>query len=124
MNCVYRASSVEQADIVAAWLEEQGISAFVKNRHMAGNYVSLAVAPKGVEVCVLDDKQAEQARELLTEHDRGLQARQKATHQKVVPMLCTECGRQVEFPGELFGTVQSCPSCGRHIDVGEEPRFA
>lgn len=123
MNCVYRASSLEQADIIAAWLDEQGISAFVKNRNMAGTYVALAVAPKGVEVCVLDDNQADQARELLKHHERSLKSRKAATQEKVIPVFCTECGRRVEFPGELYGTVQTCPSCGRNIDVGEEPQF-
>jgi hypothetical protein len=39
MNCVYRASSAEQADIVVSWLGGQNISAFVQNRNMAGECV-------------------------------------------------------------------------------------
>ena len=118
MNCVYRASSVEQADIVVAWLAEQDVAAFVKNRNMAGNYIALAVAPRGVEVCVVDPEEAATAEVLLKAHLESIKARPGGPSDKVIPILCTECGRQVEFPGELYGTVQACPSCGGNVDVG------
>lgn len=123
MNCIYRASSVEQADIVIAWLAEQDISAFVKDRNMAGNYVALAVAPRGVEICVADPKDAVRAEALLQEHLKSIKSRSGAPANKVIPVLCSECGRQIEFPSELYGSVQTCPSCGRNIDVGDFPRY-
>lgn len=123
MECVYRASSVEQADIVVAWLGEQEIAAFVKNRNMAANYVALAVAPRGVEVCVADPTEAARADVLLKEHLAAIKARPGGSSEKVVPTVCGECGRTVEFPGELWGTVQTCPSCGRNVDVGDPPQY-
>lgn len=123
MISVYNASSVEHADIVVAWLEEMGISAFVKNRLMAGGYATLAVAPRGVEVCVADPSEAEKAKKLLAEHDQSLEERRRETHERVVPVQCDKCGKLTDFPGELFGTVQTCPSCGEHVDVGEEPKY-
>lgn len=123
MNCVYRASSVEQADIIVAWLAEQDIAAFVKDRNMAANYVTLAVAPRGVEICVADSADATKAEALLKAHQDSKRLRSGAPADKVISVLCTECGRQVEFRGELFGTVQACPSCGRNVDVGESPRY-
>lgn len=123
MKCVHRASNVLAADIVVAWLEEQGIAAFVKDRHMAGGYPTIAVAPRGVEVCALDDEQADRALELLRNHQKSLSARHAAVHDKTISVQCTECGRLVEFPGEFDGTVQICPSCGRTVDVGEEPEL-
>jgi hypothetical protein len=124
MNCVYRASSVEQADIVIAWLAEEGISAFVKDRNMAGNYVALAVAPRGVEVCVANSEEAVRAESLLQDHLKSIKPKTGGPGvDKVIPVLCSECGRQVEFPGELYGSVQNCPSCGRNIDVGDPPHY-
>ncbi len=123
MNCVYRASSVEQADIVVAWLAEQDVTAFVKNRNMAANYIGLAVAPRGVEVCVVDPEEADKAEILLKAQLELIRMRPGGPSDKVIPILCTECGRQVEFPGELYGTVQTCPSCGRNVDVGDPPQY-
>lgn len=123
MNCVYRASSVEEADIVVAWLGNRDVAAFVKNRNMAGTYVTLAVAPRGVEVCVLDPGMAEEAKLLLLEHREEVQSRPRGDFEKVVPVQCPECGRMLEFPGEFFGTVQTCPDCGQSVDVGDSPNF-
>ena len=123
MNCVYRASSVEQADIVVAWLADQDIPAFVKDRNMAGGYVALAVAPRGVEVCVTRPDDAARAETLLQDHLESIKLRPGGPADKVISVLCSECGRQVEFPGELYGTVQTCPSCGRNVDVTESPRY-
>jgi putative signal transducing protein len=126
MISVYKASSVEQADIVVAWLDERGIPAFVKNRHMAGNYATFAVAPRGVEVCVIDPEEAERAKALLADHSKAIEDRRRVTPEKVVPVMCSGCGKLTHFPGELFGTVQSCPSCGQNLDVedkGELPRY-
>ncbi len=123
MNCVYRASSVEQADIVVAWLAEQDVSAFVKNRNLAGDCVGLAVGPRGIEVCVVDVAEAAKAEALLKAQLELIKMRPGGGSDKVIPILCNECGRQVEFPGELYGTVQICPSCGRNVDVGDPPQY-
>lgn len=122
MDCVYRASSVEHADIVVAWLAEREISAFVKNRNMAGGYAPWAIAPLGVEVCVADPEIAAKARSLLGEHQQGLMGHRPHTPEKIVPVNCPECGRLTDFPGELFGSVQSCPKCGASVDVGNGPQ--
>ena len=123
MNCVYRASSAEQADIVVAWLEEQGVSAFVKDRHLGGDCVGLAVGPRGIEVCVVDSEEAARAEVLLKAQLELIKMRPDGSSDKVIPILCSECGRQVEFPRELYGTVQTCPSCGLSVDVGEPPQY-
>ncbi len=123
MNCVYRASSVEQADIVVAWLAEQDVPAFVKDRNMAGGYVALAVAPRGVEVCVTKPEDTLRAETLLKDHFELIKSRSGIPVDKVIRVPCAECGRQAEFPGELYGTVQTCPSCGRNMDVGDPPQY-
>ncbi|MDO8630875.1 MAG: DUF2007 domain-containing protein [Phycisphaerales bacterium] len=122
-SCVYRAASVEQADIIVAWLAERGVNAFVKDRHVIGTvYVPFATAPKGVEVCVLDGEQAKRATELLSEHADELSHRpQPIPPGKVFRAVCEECGRPTDFPSELFGSVQTCPHCRANMDVNEPP---
>ncbi len=123
MNCVYRAASVEEADIIVVWLADQEINAFVKNRNVIGTVnVPFATAPKGVEVCVLDGEQAKRATELLAEHADELSHRpQPIPPGKVFRAVCEECGRPTDFPSELFGSVQTCPHCRANMDVDEPP---
>jgi hypothetical protein len=123
MICVYCAVSVEEADIIVAWLADQEINAFVKDRHAIGTiYLAFAAAPKGVEVCVLDGEQAKRARELLAEHADELRHRpQPIPPGRVFRAVCEECGRPTDFPSELFGSVQTCPHCRANMDVNEPP---
>ena len=68
-NCVFRAASVGQADVVVIRLEEHGIEAFVRDRLTADTLpTSLIVAPQGIEVCVSDASQAVDAIALLRDH--------------------------------------------------------
>lgn len=121
MVCVHRARSVGEADVVAAWLEEHGIPAFVKNRHSVATLpVPSLSAPRGVEVCVADDEAAERARELLAEHAREVAEQSRATRSSApVEVTCEDCGRSSVFPPTQRGTVQSCPNCGSNVDVPE-----
>lgn len=113
-NCVYRAATVSQADLVAIWLEERGIKAFVKNP------LSLLAAPQGVgfEVCVDDASQAEEARALLRDHFDSV-ARQKdaAPADQSIQVKCEQCGRTSEFPAARCGSVQACSHCGASVEV-------
>ena len=119
MICVYRAADLGEADIVAAWLAEQGITVHVKDRFAAGTMqTSLIVAPKGIEICVVDPRVAEQARALVRE---PLERRKKKTDETavgcVVEAVCEECGRTSRFPFAQRGSVQTCPHCRQYIDV-------
>ena len=124
-NCVHRAASVEEADIVVAWLGEEGINAFVKNRHAIGTlYTPIAIAPKGVEVCVFDEQQAARAIILLANHVEKMRRRSlTAPTGKVSRAVCEECGRPTDFPSELLGSVQTCPHCRANMDVADPPAF-
>ena len=119
LTCVYRAMDVAEADIVAAWLDDQDITVHVKDRH-AGSLPPLTVAPQGVEVCVVDPAQAEQAKALVREH---LQKRKEKTDEpamgRTIEAVCEECVVVMRFPFEQRGTVQTCPHCRQYIDVPE-----
>ena len=63
---VHNAGTMEEADIVVAWLDDQGIPAMVKNRHSISTFSGLgAISHNEIEVCVTDPGAAEKARELL-----------------------------------------------------------
>jgi hypothetical protein len=114
---VFYASSVDQADIVAAWLNDQGIKTFVKDRLGAG-YPVLIVSPKGVAVCVGNEEDAERAKALLAEHftESGRQRERSATGAEAAAM-CDSCGEVSTFPAGQRGTVQTCSFCGEYVDV-------
>jgi len=117
LTCVYRAMDVAEADIVSAWLADQEVSTHVKDRHF-GSQLPLTVAPRGIELCVVDPAQAEQVKALVREHLQ--QRREKAAAPgRVIEAVCEECGKSSRFPFEQRGTVQTCPHCRQYLDVPE-----
>lgn len=126
-KCVYVANSPGEADVVAVWLEEQGFPTRVMNMSTLGGiagltpYSPLGISPGGIEVWVLDEPRAPQARDKLEEHSRTLvrQATAAAEHGGPIEVRCEECGKTTEFPAEKRGTVQDCPHCGEYLDVGD-----
>jgi hypothetical protein len=116
---VYYASDLAEADIVAAWLEDQGVQAHVKNRYTAGTLQTpLLVAPKGIEVCVVNPADLPRAKALISDHlvERD-QDKISAGVLGPVDATCEECGRTSRFPAEQRGAVQNCPQCGEYVDV-------
>jgi hypothetical protein len=119
MICVYHAADVEQAEVIAVWLRERGIEAHVKDAFAATNvYVPLAVAPQGIEVCVMDPDQAERAVEMLREHFAAVDGEHEPDQAgQMIEVKCEECGESAKFQARERGTVQSCPHCGGYVDV-------
>ncbi len=118
MHCVYRALDFGEADIVAAWLEDHGIPVYVKDRLSAGIYGPLAVAPRGVQVCVVDAETAERAKVLLAERKAATPADPDAADNwNDIEVLCPDCRGVAHFPVADAGSVQSCPHCGAFVDV-------
>ena len=125
-NCVYVANSEGEADVVAAWLAEQGFPARVMDTRTLGGLPGMApFSPLesdagGVEVWVLDAAGAPQAKQLLDEHSKTLaQQAAAAAHGEPVVVRCEECGQTAEFPATDRGSVQECPHCGEYLDVGK-----
>jgi predicted Zn-ribbon and HTH transcriptional regulator len=116
MITVYRAESVDEANVVAMWLNAQGITAFVKDQTMAGTFDFAALStPLGIEVYVTDSDQAAQAVEALKEHYK-----KQAEAEAIGPPIeatCEECGQTSSFPYSQRGLVQRCPHCKAYMDV-------
>ncbi len=67
---VHNAGTLEEADIVVAWLDNQGIKAMVKDRHSISAFSGIsAISHNEIEVCVTDPGEAEKARELLANRE-------------------------------------------------------
>lgn len=117
--CVYRAAGIGEADVVVAWLSEQGIAAEVKDRNASVTMqVPLIVAPAGIEVCVVDSEDADRARELLRDHlDEIKRTPPQRLSGKPVDAACESCGKTSTFPPEQSRTVQICPHCSEYMDV-------
>lgn len=112
---VYRAADIGEADIVAAWLEENGIQAFVRDEHASVTMpTSLIVAPRGIPICVAPADEAG-AKALMEEHQEEIKRRHSALG--TVESKCEECGKQSTFPATQMGTVQVCPHCKADMDV-------
>ncbi len=121
MVCVHRAATVSEADIVTAWLEEQGIPAFVKNRLTAETLpIETHLTRRGVEVCVADDVTAERAKSLLSEHDQKVEElHPPPVDDLLMDTTCNECKAVLSFPLSSAGSTEECPNCGGYIDIPE-----
>lgn len=121
MVCVHRAATVSEADIVTAWLEERGITAFVKNRLTAETLpIDTHVTRRGIEVCVGDDETAEKAKQLLAEHAEEVEAQHAPpVDDLLADTTCAECNAALSFPLASAGTTETCPHCGGYIDIPE-----
>ena len=114
-KCVFVASTMGQAHIVAGWLQEHGITAEVMNPVTMGGWGPALEAATGVEVWILNPAQAPEAILLLGEHALELVTKPQAG--PPLDVVCEECGKSSTFPARQRGTVQSCPHCSAYLDV-------
>ncbi len=116
--CIRRAANEEEADLIVAWLEENGVEAAVPGRQSTGVLAFGVTDDEGIGIYVANEETARQAQRLLAEHDR-----QRATDaardsgETEVETTCEECGKVASYPLEQAGLVQTCPACGAYVDV-------
>jgi len=112
--CIRHATTLEEASIVVAWLEEQGVDAKIMDPDSPGVMAFGFTDPVGISVFVADAETAKRAKELLEEHDRE---RAAAAPGEPVSPKCESCGATNHFGGDVRGTVQQCRSCGAYLDI-------
>jgi len=119
--CVHRAASFEEAEVVIAWLKEQGIDAWIEEEFPPGPLESaLPVQPKGIEVFVATGEPATRAKDLLDRHGDELRGRiSKPASSETLEVVCEECNQASRFSGDKRGQVESCTHCGAYVDVPE-----
>ncbi len=115
---IRRTNTVEEADIIVAWLEERGVKAMVPDRDNPGVLAFGVTDVEGIEIFVADTETAERARTLLVQHDkeRGAEG-EPAGVAKQIEVTCEECGQANSFPSDTFASVQECSQCGAYLDM-------
>lgn len=125
-HCVEVLEDMAAARTLAEWLTAKGFPAEPMMPDvvaMAGD--SLGIAPEtftGFEVRVTKPEHAEPARQALDEMKEEVAAirerRQKrAERTGTVSAVCEDCGKPSEWPASAMGTTETCPHCGRYLDV-------
>jgi hypothetical protein len=116
--CVRRTGTVEEADLIVAWLEDAGVHASVVGRDSFGVQAFGVTDEEGVGIYVNDPAAAERAKALLAEHDRRQAGRLAvAAAGGTTDVACEECGEVNSFEIHLRGTTQTCSCCGANLDV-------
>ena len=115
-SLIRRTSTIEEADILTAWLEEQGIEAMIIDRANSGAYLFGLTDLEGFAIVAAEAAVAERAVKLLEEHNPPTKKRGAGTK---VAAKCEDCGKDTVFDGAMQGTVQECEHCGAYVDVPE-----
>jgi hypothetical protein len=118
LYCIRRTATVEEADIIIAWLSDRGIEARVVDRDNPGVLAFGLTDAEGIGICVADEKEAKKGAALLEEHDKEREARDAAVGE--VEIECEECGTLLKFPASDRGTVQQCSECEAYVDIPAE----
>jgi hypothetical protein len=124
--CVLVAEQVATARALAEWLTDKGYPAeAVMPGPVATPGDSLGLTEEaftGIEVRVAKPENVDPAKQLIAEQKDTLKEIQER-HQKraartgTVTAECEDCGKPSEWPATEMGTVQTCPHCGRYMDV-------
>ena len=118
---IRRTSTLEEAEIIVSWLDEQGIEAIIPDRSSPGVFAFGVTDTEGIEIYARDEDTAGRARKLLEEHDRqraaGAGGDTSGADGAGFDVTCDECGRVDRFPAGAKGTVQSCTNCGAFLDM-------
>ncbi len=118
--CVRQTATIEEAELVAAWLEDSGVSATVVGQESLGVHAFGVTDRDGVHVLVADEPTAERAAALLLELDKQHPHSDGAASPEI-EVKCEECGYVGMFAPDQRGSVEQCTECGGYIDVPEEP---
>jgi rRNA maturation protein Nop10 len=79
------------------------------------------VTPEDFEIRVTDPKQADAAKELLTEAvAAGMKKairEKRAARTGTTTATCEDCGKPSDWPASAMGTTEVCPHCGGYMDI-------
>lgn len=134
-TCVRRVDTIEEAQLLVAWLDDNDIDATIVGGQNPGSLAFGVSDFTGIRIFVSDDSTAARAMELLAEHDdqqAGSAIRQagsagspeNASAEPAIEMTCEECGVVTMFEGAEKNKVQTCSACGAFIDIPDEASTA
>lgn len=116
--CIRHANTIEEAEVIVGWLEDQDIQAQIPDRDNPGVFAFGVTDVEGVEIFVADEETAERARTLLIEHDKEhAYAADQGGAASAMEITCSECGHVTSFQHDKVGSVQQCAGCSAYVDV-------
>jgi hypothetical protein len=123
---VLTVEEIGTARALADWLTDKGFPAeVVTPGAVATPGDSLGLSEEtfpGIEVRVVKPEHVEPARQAIAEQKEALDEI-RALHQKrasrtgTTTAVCEDCGKASGWPAAEMGTTQTCPHCGRYMDV-------
>lgn len=116
--CVRRVDTIEEAQLLVAWLDDNEIDATIMGGQNPGSLAFGVSDFQGIRILVADDAIAARAAELLAEHDAG--PRDNAAAEPSVDMTCEECGAVTKFDSGEKNKVQTCSACGAFVDIPDD----
>lgn len=120
--CIRRVNTLEEAQLLVAWLDEHEIDATVVGAQNPGSLAFGVSDFEGIGVFVVDGSTAERTTELLAEHDA--QSPASEPDDGYLDVTCDECGEVTTFQRDEVGTVQTCAACGAFVDVPDDAMSA
>ena len=121
-TCVRRVDTIEEAQLLVAWLDDNDIDATIMGGQNPGSLAFGVADFEGIRILVSDTSTAARATELLAEHDA--RTHQNAAAEPSVKMTCDECGAVTQFEGGESNKVQTCSACGAFIDNPDQATTA
>ena len=107
---------VPLAQVAVLALEEEGIQCLLQNETIISLDWFMSNAVGGVQLQV-PEKDANAAKRILDEIRDSKKLREEFTKDIWVAFYCERCKKPIAFSGLSLGRVESCPKCGKHIDV-------
>lgn len=123
---VFVADDSKLADAVIQLLAGKGIEAEALSRpgHAETDPLtgaSSGMTPEEFEIRVTDLKQADAAKEHLTEAVAASMRQairdKRANRTGTVTAACEECGKSSTWPASAMGTTENCPNCTAYMDI-------
>ncbi|QDU57155.1 putative signal transducing protein [Aeoliella mucimassa] len=108
-------STIAEAQLCQAVLQQEGIDCFLENEASVGVNWLWSNALGGVKLLV-PHEQLEAATTLLESVQLTESAKQDLGD---ITFECEDCGAQITFPGERRGKTETCPKCHEYVDVPE-----
>lgn len=119
--CIRRAATVEEAEIIVAWLDERGVTATIFDPSNPGVAAFGVTDLEGVAICVKDQGSADLAITFLKEHDLERAATAPSSQSNTgLEIHCDECGKTMTIDPSASRTTFECPHCGAFVDAPDE----
>ena len=122
---VYNAADNMEAIFVRDALVAAGVEAFaVEDVSQVGTWLGGLIPEIHKPQVWVDWADIARAKPVLDDFERRAAERREPAAKPGEPgpaleVTCEECGARASFPAAQQGSVQQCPTCGAHLDVGD-----